>query len=81
MHHFSVIVLFIQRDDVWSSFKERDIVALSPGEGTLTRCPGSYSRPLANRGTVTAALRLIERRGIVSRDEWTGVGRQIVLSP
>ena len=34
-----------------------------------------YSRPLANQGTVTAALRLI-RDEDCDREEWTGEGKQ-----
>ena len=37
--------------------------------------PDSYSRPLANQGTVTAALRLI-RDEDCDREEWTGEGKQ-----
>ena len=36
--------------------------------------PDSYSRPLANQGTVTAALRLI-RDESCGRGEWTGEGK------
>ena len=42
--------------------------------------PGSYSCPLARQGTVTAALRLIGGESC-GREEWTGVGKQIILSP
>ena len=35
--------------------------------------PDSYSHPLANQGTVTAALRLI-RDESCGREEWTGEG-------
>ena len=36
--------------------------------------PDSYSRPLANQGTVTAALRLI-RGESCDREEWAGAGK------
>ena len=36
--------------------------------------PDSYSRPLANQGTVTAALRLI-REEVCYGEEWTGEGK------
>ena len=42
--------------------------------GDTDSIPGSYSRPLARQGTVTAALRLI-RDESCGREEWTGEGK------